>query len=423
MNEKVLHFIWKYQLFSSKQLETSQKEIVEIINTGLPNNIAGPDFFNATIRINKQLWVGNIEIHLKSSDWYLHNHHLDDNYKSVILHIVWEDDREVYNAGQQLIPTIELSKYVDVHFLTRFNEYNSHQPKWILCENELKNISKFTLHNYLEVLFLERLERKNVEINNYLEVAKNDWEAVLFILLGKNFGAKINGEAFLQLANSVDYQIIRKERNNLFTLEALFFGQAGFLNDDIEDAYYRKLQKEYQYLRIKHKLKPLSSSIFNFFRLRPLNFPTVRIAQLSGLIYQHKSLFSFLLESKTKEEFYDLFKIMTSSYWDTHYTFHKESKFVKKTISKGFVDNLLINTIIPIKFAYFKKQKIDFNDNLIDLMKSLKPESNSIIKRFSEFGIPSENAIDTQSLIQLKNEYCNYKRCLDCRIGNEILRK
>jgi hypothetical protein len=423
LNEKVLHFIWKYQIFSGRLLETSHKEILIIMKPGLQNENAGPDFSNASIRIGNQLWVGNIEIHQKSSDWYLHNHHVDDNYKSVILHVVWEYDREVYNESQQLIPTLEISKFVDVDFLMRFEQLNLSNPKWILCENELKNISKFTLQNYLEVLFLERLESKSIEINCYLDDSKNDWEALLFKLLCKNFGAKINSEAFLQLANSIDYHVIRKESNNLFALEALFFGQAGFLIDDIEDAYYRKLQKEYQYLRIKYQLKPLSSSIFKFFRLRPLNFPTVRIAQLTGLIYLHKSLFSVLLTFKTKEEFYDILKIVTSTYWDTHYTFHKESKLVKKTISKEFIDNLLINSIIPLKFSYFKKQKIDFNVNLINLMKSLKPESNSIIKRFSEFGIPSENAVDSQSLIQLKNEYCNYKRCLECRIGNEILRK
>lgn len=422
MNEKVLHFIWKYQLFSGKQLETSQKELLAINTVGLHNENTGPDFLNASIKIGNQLWVGNIEIHLKSSDWYLHNHHVDDNYKSVILHVVWEYDREVYNQSQQIIPTFELSKFVDIDFLKKYRDFNLLDPKWILCENELKNISKFTLHNYLDVLFLERLERKNTEIDNYLKTTKNDWEAVLFMLLCKNFGVKINREAFFQLAQSIEYQIIKKERNSLLTLEALFFGQAGILNENIEDAYYIKLQKEYQYLKIKHKLKPLSSSLFHFFRLRPLNFPTIRIAQLSGLIHKHKSLFSKLMESKTKEDYYDIFKIQTSFYWNSHYTFYKESKIIEKTISKGFVDNLIINSIIPIKFAYYKKQKMDFNDHLMDLMKSVKPESNSIIKKFSEFGIVSDNAIDSQSLIQLKNEYCNYKRCLECRIGNEILR-
>ncbi|MDH3381632.1 MAG: DUF2851 family protein [Flavobacteriaceae bacterium] len=422
MNEKVLHFIWKYQLFSGKQLETSQKELVAINIAGLPNENAGPDFTNASIKIGNQLWVGNIEIHLKSSDWYLHNHHVDDNYKSVILHVVWEYDREVYNHSQQIIPTLELSKFINLDFLKKYSEFNLSNPKWILCENELKNISKFTLHNYLDVLFLERLERKNIEIDNYLKDTKNDWEAVLFILLCKNFGVKINSEAFFQLAQSVAYQIIRKERNNLFTLEALFYGQAGFLNEIIEDAYYIKLQKEYQYLQNKYKLQSISSSVFHFFRLRPLNFPTIRMAQLSGLIYQHKSLFSVLLDCKTKVECYEIFKIQTSSYWNSHYTFQKESKFIKKTISKGFVDNLIINTIMPLKFAYYNKQKMDYNDSLMDLMKSLKPESNSIIKKFTDFGISSDNALVSQSLIQLKNEYCNYKRCLECRIGNEILR-
>lgn len=423
MNEKILHFIWKYQLFSSKQLATSQNEMVEIKNVGFQNFNAGPDFLNASIRIDNQLWVGNIEIHIKSSDWYLHNHHLDENYKAVILHVVWEHDSEVYNPHQQIIPTLVLSEFVNPDFLKRYQEFNSSNPKWILCENELKNIAKFTIQNWLEVLFIERLERKSVEINQLLFTFKNDWETVLFVLLAKNFGVKINSEAFLQLAQSINFQVIRKEKNNLIVLEALLFGQAGFLSDNVEDAYYKKLQNEYQYLISKYGLKPLSSSTFHFFRLRPLNFPTIRLAQLAGVINAAKSLFSKLMEAETKEEIYSIFKTQTSEYWDTHYTFGKESKNNKKSISNAFVDTLIINTIIPLKFAYSSKKGTELNEHLIALMESIKPEKNLIIDTFSLFGIKAENAIQTQAMLQLKNEYCNKNNCLNCSIGNEILKK
>ncbi|MDP2089909.1 MAG: DUF2851 family protein [Flavobacteriaceae bacterium] len=423
MNEKVLHFIWKYQLFSDISLETTQNESLIILNAGLLNDNSGPDFLTASVRINDQLWVGNVEIHQKSSDWYLHNHHIDEHYKAVILHVVWEHDREVFNPHQQIIPTFELSKFVKSDFLKRYTGFNSNNPKWILCENELKNISKFTLQNWMEVLFLERLERKSVEINQLLLNYKNDWEAVLWVLLCKNFGAKINSEAFLQLAQSVDFQIIRKEKNNLLVLEALLFGQAGFLINDIEDAYYQKLQNEYQYLISKYSLTTLSSSTFHFFRLRPLNFPTIRIAQLAGVIYATQSLFSKLMETTTKDEIYAVFTTQTSAYWDTHYTFGKESKSNKKRISKAFVDTLMINTVIPLKFAYSTKKGTELIEHLLELMESVKAEKNAIIDKFSQFGIIAVNAIQTQSMLELKNEYCLKIRCLDCSIGNEILRK
>ncbi|MDO9261501.1 MAG: DUF2851 family protein, partial [Flavobacteriaceae bacterium] len=317
MNEKVLHFIWRYQLFSDSYLETTQKEPLVILNVGLPNVNSGPDFLTASVSINNQIWVGNVEIHQKSSDWYLHNHHLDEHYKAVILHVVWEYDSDVFNPHQQIIPTLELSKFVKPDFLKRYTDFNSIRPTWILCENQLKNITSFILQNWFEVLFLERLERKSVEINNLLRHYKNDWEKVLFVLLAKNFGAKINSESFLQLAQSVDFQIIRKEKNHLLVLESLLFGQAGFLNQELEDAYYQKLQKEYRYLLAKYRLKPLSTDIFHFFRLRPLNFPTIRLAQLAGLIFITQSLFSKLMETQSKEEIYAIFNTKTSDYWDT----------------------------------------------------------------------------------------------------------
>lgn len=423
MNEKVLHFIWKYQLFSSGNLTTTQQESLVIVDAGKSNQNSGPDFLNSSIRIDDQLWVGNVEIHQKSSDWYAHNHHFDEHYKAVILHVVWEHDCEVFNPHHQKIPTFELSKFVQSDFLKRYTDFNLNNPKWILCENELKNISRFTFQYWIEVLFIERLERKSIEIDHLLMNAKNDWEQVLWTLLAKNFGAKINSDAFLQLALSIDYAIIRKEKNNLTVFESLLFGQAGFLNEDLEDAYYQILQQEYQFLISKYGLKPILIGSFHFFRLRPLNFPTVRIAQLAGLMCRNDSLFSNLMKASTKETIYSIFKSKTSAYWDVHFTFGKTSKTVQKNITKNFMDTLIINTVIPLKFAYQQQKGGVDMDALWELMQSIKAEKNKIIQRFSEFGYIANNAIQTQALVQLKEEYCAKHRCLDCLIGNEILKK
>lgn len=422
MNEKVIHFIWKYQLFKEVNLHTMQGDYLFVSKIGIHNQNSGPDFLNAAVQINDQLWVGNVEIHQKSSDWYLHNHHVDENYKAVILHVVWEHDMDIYNSSHQIIPALELKKLVRPDFLDRYRDFIATKPKWILCEKELKNISDFTVKKWMERLFIERLEQKSEVIQRYLVASKNDWEAVLFIMLCKNMGVKVNGDSFLQLAKSIAFQIVRKEKNNLLVLESLFLGQAGFLEDEMEDVYGKMLQKEYRFLQSKYSLQPLKKNLFQFFRLRPLNFPTVRLAQLAAIYNQTEALFSQAMAVENKEKTYELFKTSTSDYWCTHYTFEKETQFKRKPISRSFIDNIIINTLVPIKYVYETSKGKEISEELFSMMESVKPDLNTIIQNFETHGISSKNAMQSQSLLQLKKEYCDKSRCLECGIGHEILK-
>lgn len=422
MKENLLHFIWKLQLFTSKKLQSEAHENIHVVAAGLQNFNSGPDFFNSKVEINGQLWAGNVEIHVKSSDWYVHNHETDANYDSVILHVVWEHDVEVFRKTNTAIPTLELKKYISKDVLHNYEKLFSKNKKWINCETEIATINSFTVSNLLQRLYFERLEQKSVKITNALTATNNNWEAVLFMLLAQNFGLKINAEAFMNFATSFDFSIVRKVSNNKLQLEALFFGQAGLLSENVESAYFEELKKEYDFLKLKFKLKPISVGQVHFFRLRPNNFPTIRLSQLASLYQFHQNLFSKIMEAKSINNYYDLFDVGVSEFWKTHYTFETESKKSSKKITKSFVDLLLINTIIPLKFAYLKSlSKTDFSSLLL-LMEEIKPEKNSIISKFNEFKVKSNTAFETQALLQLKNEYCSKQLCLQCEIGKEVLK-
>ena len=423
MKENLLHFIWKLQLFSTKKIRSTQGEIICIESAGFQNFNSGPDFLNAKIEINGQLWAGNVEIHVNSSDWYVHNHEIDENYDSVILHVVWEHDVDVFRKTNNAIATLELKNYISKEVLLNYNQLFSENKKWINCENTITTVDKFKLSHWFERLYFERLEQKSTQVQQLLKKSNNNWEATLFTLLGKNFGLKINSEAFFNFANSFDFAILRKVSNNLVQLEALFFGQAGLLQNTYESAYFETLKKEYAYLQIKFKIAPIGAGQVQFFRLRPNNFPTIRLSQLTSIYYLHQNLFSKIIEIQTVEGFYELLNVSTSSFWESHYTFEKESKKSIKKLTKSFIDLLLINTIIPIKFMYLKSLgKTDFSALLV-IIEAIKPEKNTIVSKFIGLKIKAINAFETQALLQLKNEYCNQQRCLDCEIGKELLKK
>lgn len=423
MKENLLHFIWKFQLFSNKKLQTVTSENIQVISTGIHNFNTGPDFSNAKVIINDQLWAGNIEIHVKSSDWYLHAHETDENYDAVILHVVWEHDVDIFRNSNAVIPTLELKNYISTQVLENYQALFSKHKKWINCENEISLVDNFILFNWIERLYFERLEQKSEAIKANLKLTNNNWEAVLFMLLAKNFGLKINGEAFFNFATSFDFSIVRKLSNNRLQLEALFFGQAGLLFDTYESVYFEKLKREYEYLKVKFKLNSISKGQVQFFRLRPNNFPTIRLSQLVSLYHLYQNLFSKIIEIETIEDYYSLFDIGTSAFWETHYTFETVSKKRTKKLSKAFVDLLLINTIIPLKFNYLKSfGKTDFS-SLLTIIEQIKPEKNSIITKFEACKIKSKNAFETQALLQLKNNYCSEQLCLKCEIGKEVLKK
>ena len=421
MKEDFLHYIWKHQLVATKELKTTQKENIIIKSAGNENYHAGPDFFNAQLQIGKQLWAGNVEIHIKASDWYVHGHEKDKHYDTVILHVVWEHDVEVYRKDNSSIPTLQLKEYVDKNILNKYQQLFATPQKWINCEKEIASVDIFLINSWLERLYIERLEQKSILIQELLHASKNDWEAVLFTMLSKNFGLKVNGDAFLKLASTIDFSIIRKERHRLESMEALFFGQAGLLNETIEDAYYQQLQKEYHYLQKKYTLKSNKEVQMLFFRLRPNNFPTIRIAQLAALVHQQQNLFSKIMATKKVIDFYTLFEIAISPYWKTHYTFTSVSKKYPKKLSTSFIDLTLINTVIPLQFMYLKHIHTLDEEALIAHIKQLKPERNAIIDTFKKLQIKVDDALQSQALLQLKNKYCTKQRCLQCAIGNYLI--
>lgn len=422
MKENLLHFIWKLKLFSSKKIRTTKGEIIEIISVGTKNLNSGPDFLNAKIRINKQLWVGNVEIHINSADWYVHNHETDENYDSIILHVVWEHIVEIFRKTNHPIATLELKKYVLKNLLINHEKLLGTTKNWINCENSIHTIDSFVFKHWIDRLYFERLEDKSILIQQVLAKTNNNWEATLFVLLAKNFGLKVNGDSFMNFASSFDFSIVRKISPNPEQLEALFFGQAGLLSNNFESAYFKELKTSYEYLKIKFKLTSISNGQVQFFRLRPANFPTIRLSQLTLLYSTYQNLFSKVIETTEIDGFYDLLTSSTSSFWETHYTFETVTKRRVKKLTKSFIDLLLINTIIPLKFMHLKSfGKSDFS-SVITIVNQIKPEKNVIIEKFKELKINSTNAFETQALLQLKNNYCDKKRCLNCFIGKELLK-
>ena len=420
MKEEFLHYIWKYKLYKNDNLIDQNQEKIEILKQGTHNFDSGPDFFNAKIKINETIWAGNVEVHVNSSDWYAHNHHKDKAYDNVILQVVYNHDKDIVRTNGQPIPTLEIK--FDKELL---NNYESliKSEYWISCQNDIRKVDSFTIQNWLEKLTIERLEEKSERINELLKQTNNSWETAFYFQLARNFGFKLNSDPFELLAKSLPLACLAKHKDDLSQIEALLFGQAGFLNDESGDDYYERLKKEYQYLQKKFRLKPIEKHLWKFLRSRPGNFPSVRIAQFAMLIYKSTALFSKILETKTINDFYKLFIVKPSDYWENHYVFNKGSIKKSKTIGKSAVDIILINTIVPFLFIYGKAKGIqNLQDRSISLLESLKPEKNSIITKWNDLGINASNAFDTQALIQLKNNYCNPKKCLNCQIGNYIIR-
>ncbi|MBJ7879039.1 DUF2851 family protein [Gelidibacter salicanalis] len=356
MQEAFLHYIWQFKKFDTTQLQTTRGESITLRHNGLPNLNGGPDFFNAQLQIDQQVWVGTVEIHLKSSDWYVHNHEVDAAYDNVILHVVYEHDTDIFRKDNSVIPTLELKLIIHKNVFKNYQRLLMTPHKWINCESDFADTDDFLMYNWLERLYIERLERKSNAIEAMLETTKNDWEAVLFMLLAKNFGLKVNGDAFLSMAKSFDFSMVRKLQSQPLQLEALFFGQVGVLEKDVQNGYYLSLVKEYQFIKQKFNLSNTNVIPLQFFRLRPPNFPTIRLSQLAMLYHQHPNFFTKVMAAETLEDLYALFQVGTSEFWDTHFTFEKISKGSRKLLTTNFIDLLLINTVLPLRFCFLKYQ-------------------------------------------------------------------
>ena len=420
--EQLLHYIWKYRLYRPSGLTTTQGDTLEIIDPGLENTDAGPDFFNAKIRINGTVWAGSVEIHQKASDWLAHGHSADKAYGNVILHVVETDDGTVFRQNGEAIPQLVLP----------IPEQVIDNMEWLLtrdspvaCLERLPAIDPVFRLQWMDALLAERLERKTDDILRWLDLYQKDWNEVFYILLCRNFGFGVNSDAFERLARSLPLKCILKQRPSASQVEALFLGQAGLLNDSTGNRhhYYRLLQQEYSFLRKKYGLEPLEPHIFRNLRLRPDATPHIKLVELAAIWIRHDTLFSSVLSARTPRELKDFFRVPASAFWDTHYNFLRPSPYRKKQLGENALNMLLINTVVPLMFAYGLYHRMDEHKaRALRLLASIPPEQNSIISLFSQVGMKPRNAGDTQALIQLKRNYCEQKKCLYCRLGFQLLK-
>jgi Protein of unknown function (DUF2851) len=417
MTERLLQYIWQFQYFNRTGLITEEGEELQIIKPGSFNTNQGPDFTDAKIKINETVWAGSIEIHISTSDWKNHKHSGDKNYKNVILHVVWQ-----HNTNLNLpCSTFVLQHKVPKLLLGRYDELMN-ADNFIPCKNHLQQINILTWQSWKERLLIERLEKRTQLIFNHLQKNNNHWEETFWWLLAKNFGIKLNSTAFERIAQSVSIGILAKHKDQIHQLEALLFGQAGLLDAVFTEDYPILLQKEYQFLKKKYNLQRVEGPLI-FLRMRPSNFPTVRLAQLAMLVHKSLHLFSKIKEAADLKSIKQLLNITANDYWHYHYVFDETSAFKKKKLGEQMIDNVLINTIVPILFAYgHYHNENSYKDKALQWLEDIKAEQNSISKGFAALPVQNKNAFDSQALIQLKNEYCNKKRCLDCSVGNKLLR-
>lgn len=421
MKESFLHLVWQQQLIQNKKIYTTEGEELIIHHPGEVNLLQGPDFSSAMIEIANQKWAGNIEIHLKSSDWYAHQHQKDTSYSNVILHVVFEHDIEVFDLQSNSVPTLELSTLIKGSALQNYNELMQQSQYWIFCENKIKAFDTFKWQHWMERLYVERLERKVGEIELIFNKTKQDWEATFFLLLAKSFGGNLNGAIFLKAFSQVEFIVIRKQIANNKTA-SLLFGLLGLLKESsFEDLYCQILKKRFDDQRQKYRLEEFPLPKLNFFWCRPHNFPTIRLAQLIAFYEKHKTVFSKVLGlGENLKSYQDFFDIEIDEYWKTHYNLDKVSKKSSKKISKNFLDLLLMNVVIPFLFLYAKKMGTD-ESYLLDLMYQISPEKNNIVAKFSALDVKSKSALETQALLTLKKEYCDKERCAACDLGVHII--
>ncbi|WP_071147500.1 DUF2851 family protein [Bacteroides ihuae] len=419
--EQLLHYVWKHKIFPLKELKTTSGLLLEVIDPGLANTNAGPDFFNAKLKIGGTLWVGNVEIHEVSSDWFRHGHDKDRAYDSVILHVAAGVDCDVHRPDGEPIPQLQLDcpENVRTHY-EELSQAESCRP----CYSILSLLPKLTIHSWLTALQSERFEQKTNLIFQRLQQADHHWEDTFFITLSRNFGFGLNGDAFETWAKMLSLRAVDKHRDDLFQIEAIFFGQAGLLDESVEeDAYYQKLQKEYLYLKHKFELTQMGASLWRFLRLRPGNFPHVRIAQLAYLYHRSGGLLSQILEADSIKEVKELLSTRTSDYWEEHFIFGKSSPHRVKSLGDGSLNLLIINTVVPFLYAYGLHRS---DDSLClragNYLEELKAENNYVTRLWEGAGLSVNTAADSQALLQLQKEYCDKKNCLRCRFGYEYLK-
>jgi hypothetical protein len=418
----LLQFIWQNGHFNKANLLTTSTEPLQIIRAGTLNFNQGPDFLDGKIKIGDTIWAGNIELHVRSSHWELHKHTGDSNYGNVILHVVWQHDAEVMNNRPLAIPTLELEDKVPKLLMEKYDQLMNN-PSIIPCEKVISSVPELTWLNWKERLLVERLQKKSAVLLDYLHQNNNHWEESFWWLIARNFGAKVNSEAFEKIAQSVPLNVFTRTKSQVVQIEAILFGQANLLRQPFKEAYPNMLRKEYDFFRKKFGLRPALARL-HFLRMRPSNFPTIRIAQLAMLLHQSNQLFAKILATVNLREVKSLLDVTANDYWHYHYIFDEESAFKEKHLGDSMINNIIINTIVPAVFAYGKfHNNEELKTRSFNWLSELAAENNAITNKFLSLEIVSATAFDSQALIQLKNEYCNQFRCLDCAVGNWILKK
>jgi len=420
MKEEFLHFIWKHQLCQKESLFTTEGDSLQISQPGFHNAHAGPDFFDARIRIGDTRWAGNIEIHQKASDWNKHGHQHDPVYRNTILHVVAESDVQVYNDLGSIVPVLVIKwpQWIENNYETLIKSHD-----WISCASLLYQVDPFRIRFFLNGIVVERLKQKIDTISNVLAETKEDWGETFYFMLARNFGLRENALPFEMVARSLPQSVLARHHDSLFQIEALFFGQAGLLGDELfGDEYYIELRKEYRFLAVKYGLKPIAGHIWKFMRMHPGNFPTIRLAQFAALVHHSRGLFTAVIEANNLEDLQQLFTITASEYWDTHYSFNKPSVNKKKAFGDQIFRLIVINVVVPFYFLYGDNQnKLLLKDRALEILEQLPAENNSAINRWASAGIVAANALESQGLLQLQRNYCEPKRCLDCTIGHKII--
>jgi len=420
MNEEFLHYLWKYRLLEP-DLWTVSGEPLVVLHPGEQNTDGGPDFFNARIRLGGTIWAGNVEIHVNSSDWFRHKHQNDPAYDNVILHAVFENDAEVTLRENKELPTLVMKGTFPDTIYDRYRNFLDNR-RWIPCAAVIGSMDPFLFEQYLPVVAVERLEERTRILKHSLEACQYDWDEAFYRNLARAFGFRINSEPFEMLAKSLPWKTLQKYRTNLFRLEALFFGQAGMLERNFTEVYPLLLQEEYRFMKEKHGLKPVPPGIWKFLRLRPGNFPTIRIAQLAGLIHQSDDLFGAVLRTNDPGELTDLFDVEASSFWSEHFIFEKLSVKNPKNLGISAARLLIVNLVVPFLFLYGEmKAQPACKEKGLSLLELLPAELNSEITKWKETGIPVTDALHSQALLHLKGNYCDKKKCLECRIGRHLL--
>jgi hypothetical protein len=422
MQELFLTYLWKHRLLKPLGLQTTGGSSVTVIYPGIENTDAGPDFLSARVRIGDTVWAGNVEVHVLSSDWYRHGHHRDEAYDNVILHVVHNFDRKCFNSRGQPVPLLVIRDHFDQEILKRYETIEGMSDR-MFCRPWLKEADRYWIRHWLGRMLIERLERKAAEMQHFLWFFSNDWEQLFHYFLARNMGGRVNALPFGLLAQAAPFSLILKYRSQPQQLDSLLFGQAGMLDRPFDDPYPGRLRSEYKYLQRKHALTPMQGSLWRFARLRPRNFPTIRIAQLSAMYQKPGRPFRACMEARDTRELRELLQTRAPGYWNTHFRFGKTSPEMPKTLGKGAIDLLMINTIAPMSFVYGKLSGKDLlREKSLGILEEIPPENNRFVRLWQAAGVFPANASDSQAMLEASTRYCHYKKCLHCMIGHHLVK-